>query len=188
MQTLFEVYAFYDKFSLPNPHHAVLVTCQTLFMKTQYEPLVEIMRDVAQSQWGKRYQFDIVCLTLLLKAYVGLRNEMGIRWVVEYIVRRQVEVDEEFMRVLRGRVKIRMAGFVPEWTEEGKAVVEECVKICEEVRERSRLLREKRTGLILEVLDERGTVYGNKGGVVEMTTAKAGEIEYGKSLVAAASA
>ncbi|KAF3940387.1 hypothetical protein ABW19_dt0202938 [Dactylella cylindrospora] len=161
-EILFELYRFYHEHDLPNPHYPLMVTASTLFTHRQYEKVVDIMRSVAMSEWGVRRPFDIVSLTILLKAYVVLRDENGIKWIAQHIVERDLEPDDVFMKVIRREKKVPMASYTLEWDADALAVVEESRRMCEELQERIMEKRVRRKDLIVELLSNKGSQNGGE--------------------------
>ncbi|KAK6532839.1 hypothetical protein TWF281_007010 [Arthrobotrys megalospora] len=149
---LAEIYQFYHRYELKNPHHPLMVSISVLYNRKQYQVIVDIMRAVASSEWGKKSIFDIVALTILLKAYMALRDEGGVRWITDHAIGRGMELDDEFMKVLKGGKKMPLASFALEWGDMEKALVAESVRRCEEYMESTKGMKERHSELILGLL------------------------------------
>ncbi|EPS45653.1 hypothetical protein H072_355 [Dactylellina haptotyla CBS 200.50] len=151
-QILFEIYKFYQQHDLKNPHHPLMVSISIQYNIRQYQTIVDLMRAVAYSEWGKANKFNIVALTILLKAYISLRDERGVKWIVEHIKERGVEPDDVFMKTLKGGIKVPMAKYVQEWDEAEQGVVQDCIKLCERLRDSQMEKREKNRKMIEDLL------------------------------------
>ncbi|RVD84594.1 uncharacterized protein DFL_006335 [Arthrobotrys flagrans] len=149
---LAEIYQFYHKYDLKNPHYPLMVSISVLYNRKQYQMIVDIMRAVASSEWGKQTKFDIVALTILLKAYMSLRDERGVRWITEHVIGRDMDVDTEFMKVLKEEKKVPLAAFALDWGDNEKTLLAESLKRCEAMVERKRGVKERNSEFILELL------------------------------------
>ncbi|KAF3162772.1 hypothetical protein TWF225_008048 [Orbilia oligospora] len=149
---LAEIYGFYHKHDLKNPHHPLMVSISVLYNRKQYQKIVDIMRAVASSEWGRKTKFDIVALTILLKAYMSLRDERGVRWITDHVIGRNMDVDQEFMKVLKEEKKMPLAAFALDWADTEKTSMAENVRRCGEMMERKRGIKERNSGFILEML------------------------------------
>ncbi|KAK6335917.1 hypothetical protein TWF730_003291 [Orbilia blumenaviensis] len=151
-QLLAEIYQFYYKYDLKNPHHPLMVSISVLNNRKQYQAIVDIMRAVASSEWGRKTSFDIVALTILLKAYISLRDEKGVRWVTEHVIGRNMDLDKEFMKVLKGEKKVPLATFALDWGDTEKALIAESIRRCEESVERKKGIKGMNSDFILRIL------------------------------------
>ncbi|KAK6540880.1 hypothetical protein TWF694_008263 [Orbilia ellipsospora] len=153
-ETLSEIYGFYRKHDIGNPHQPLMVSMSVLYTNRKYRTIVDLMRKVVHSEHGRLEKFDIVALTILLKAYVSLRDEKGVRWVADQVVDKGVEPDEVFMKILRGEKKVPRAEYVKEWSAEERESVVESIKMCEQVMEEKRERREKNQDMIIRLLKD----------------------------------
>ncbi|KAK6504289.1 hypothetical protein TWF506_002493 [Arthrobotrys conoides] len=151
-KVLAEIYEFYHKYDLKNPHHPLMISISVLYNRKQYQKIVDIMRAVASSEWGRKTKFDIVALTILLKAYVSLRDERGVRWITDHVIGRNIDVDKEFMKVLKEEKKMPLAAFALGWSETERTSLAESVRRCEEMVERKGAVKERNSEFILEML------------------------------------
>ncbi|KAK6505678.1 hypothetical protein TWF481_007571 [Arthrobotrys musiformis] len=149
---LSEIYEFHRKYDLKNPHHPLMVSISVLYNRKQYQKIVDIMRAVASSEWGKRSRFDIVALTILLKAYMSLRDERGVQWITEHVVGRSMDVDKEFMKILKEEKKVPLASFALDWGDTQRTLLAECVRRCEAMVERKKGVKGRNSEFILELL------------------------------------
>ncbi|KAK6336253.1 hypothetical protein TWF696_001814 [Orbilia brochopaga] len=151
-ETLFEIYRFYEKHNLRNPHHPLMVTASILHSRRQHHTIIELIRAVTASPWGTKPPLDIVALTILLKAYVALQDAAGVRWVAQHVVDRELEPDDVFMKVLSGKKKVPIAQFSVRWDAKAQAIVRKSVKLCEDLKARIAQKRERGSQLIKNVL------------------------------------
>ncbi|KAF3907802.1 hypothetical protein ABW21_db0206435 [Orbilia brochopaga] len=151
-EILFEIYSFYEKHGVRNPHHPLMVTASILHSRRQHHAVIELMRAVAASQWGHKPPLGIIALTILLKAYVALQDATGVRWVAEHVVERELEPDDVFLKVLSGRTKVPIEQFSFTWDAKAQASVQEAVKMCEDLKARIAEKRERGSQLIKDVL------------------------------------
>ncbi|KAF3919850.1 hypothetical protein ABW20_dc0110685 [Dactylellina cionopaga] len=147
-----EIYDFYHLHKLKNPHHPLMVSISVLYNRRQYQAVVDLMRAVSSNEWGRRSNFNIVALTILLKAYLTLRDEKGVGWIVEHIIERDLEPDNVFMKTLRGTKQLPMAQYVIEWDEKELEIVDKSLKMCEDFMTRKMERREKNSKMIVKLL------------------------------------
>ncbi|KAJ6257593.1 hypothetical protein Dda_7378 [Drechslerella dactyloides] len=151
-EILFEIYRFYEKHDLRNPHHPLMVAASIMHSRRQHHTIIELMRGVAGSPWGNKPPLCIVALTILLKAYVALQDAAGVRWVAEHVIERQLEPDEVFLKVMSGQRKVPIAQFSVKWGANSQAVVDESVMLCRKLKARIEERRERGSRLIKDVL------------------------------------
>ncbi|KAF3928323.1 hypothetical protein AA313_de0209774 [Arthrobotrys entomopaga] len=156
-EVLSEIYAFYRKHGIKTPPQPLMVSMSVLYTNRKYQTIVDLMRRVVQLENYRMEKFDIVALTILLKAYVSLRDEKGVRWVADHVVDKGVEPDEIFMKILRGEKKVPVAGYAKEWRGEGRESVVQSIRMCERVMEEWKGRRERNREMIVRLLKENNT-------------------------------
>ncbi|KAK6342970.1 hypothetical protein TWF718_008350 [Orbilia javanica] len=159
---LAEIYQFYHKHDLKNPHHPLMVSISVLYSRKQYQKVVDTMRAVASSEWGRKIKFDIVALTILLKAYMSLRDERGVQWIIDHVLRRSMDVDTEFMKILKEEKKVPLATFALDWGDTQRTILSDSIKQCEAMVERKKGVKERNSEFILELLGKGDKLEGLK--------------------------
>ncbi|KAH0565530.1 hypothetical protein GP486_001063 [Trichoglossum hirsutum] len=155
---LLQMYRQRDDHGLEIKHHASVTAAFLLVESRRSHAAVDILTRVMQSEWGKRKPLDIVGMSVLMKAYVGLKDAEGIKRVVDIVLSRRMRIDTPFIRLLKGAVPLLENTNKGEVMEQPKRVtkpasswVRDCIALKKEQMKES----QKKGEVILNIFTDR---------------------------------
>lgn len=101
LERLKSSYEFMDSKFLTVSHYVLIQAAWNLASDGDGEAAVALIHQIANSRWGASVKWDIVGLTVLLKAYTIMGDLRGIGWVVDQTFQNEIVPDKLFMTYLR---------------------------------------------------------------------------------------
>lgn len=129
LERLKAAYEFVGQAYLPVSHYVLVQAAWSLITDGDATGAVELMHRVASSRWGGEVKWDVVGLTVLLRAYTAMGDVGGVAWVVEQVERGEVVPDKRFLMYLRRAKEVAES-------KEDEGVVGWLVVRCLKLRER----------------------------------------------------
>ncbi|KAI9866319.1 MAG: hypothetical protein M1813_001441 [Trichoglossum hirsutum] len=155
---LLQMYRERDDCGLEIKHHISVTAAFLLVESRRSHAAVDILTRVMQSEWGKRKPLDIVGMSVLMKAYAGLKDAEGVKRVVDTVLSRRMQVDTPFIRSLKGAVALLESvnkGGVREQSKKITKLPSTWVKDCIVLKKEQMKERQMKGEVILNIFSDR---------------------------------
>lgn len=125
-------YEFMGRSFLPVSHYVLIQSAWSLISDGDAQGAVALLHQMANTRWGSEIaKWDVVGLTVLLRAYTAIGDMTGVGWVVDQVLLGEVPPDQKFMVYLRRAKECAQS-------REDEAFVGWCVARCLKLRGRLR--------------------------------------------------
>lgn len=156
-------YEFMSRSFLPVSHYVLIQSAWGLISAGDAQGAITLLHQMANTRWGSEIaKWDIVGLTVLLRAYTVIEDITGVGWVVDQVLQGEVLPDRKFMMFLRRAKECAQS-------REDEAFVGWCVARC--LNMKARLRGEEADAKARELLglfrSVEGNAEGNVGGNAE---------------------
>lgn len=95
-------YEFMSRSFLPVSHYVLIQSAWSLISAGDAQGAITLLNQMANTRWGSEIaKWDVVGLTVLLRAYTAIGDMAGIGWVVDQALQGEVLPDRKFMMYLR---------------------------------------------------------------------------------------
>lgn len=101
LSSLHHTYAFMDANFLPLSHYILVQSAWQLIEDDNPHGAIFLMHQMTNNRWGANVRWNIVGLTVLLKAYIVIGDVNGIGWIVDQVEAEEEVPDKLFMMYLR---------------------------------------------------------------------------------------
>lgn len=86
---------------LPVNNHIGVTAASILVNNHRPEYAINLLTDLSQSDWIQRRPFDIVAMTVFLKAYAAMKSAKGIKWAITTVLRDNMRIDRRFVDAIK---------------------------------------------------------------------------------------
>ncbi|KAL0633243.1 hypothetical protein Q9L58_007853 [Maublancomyces gigas] len=95
-------YEFMGRFFLPVSHYVLIQSAWSLVSGGDAQGAITLLHQMANTRWGSEIaKWDMVGLTVLLRAYTVIGDMTGVGWVVDQVLQDEVLPDRRFMMYLK---------------------------------------------------------------------------------------
>jgi len=128
LQLIYGVYKFMEANDITISHNVSYRAAATLINRQDAVGALHIINEVSKTRWGRKTEWDISGLTVLLRAYSVMNDMRGLRWVIARVLASREVPDEKFYEYLGRAAKTaaskadkREIEFLTQQTREHKA-------------------------------------------------------------------
>ncbi|KAJ9639492.1 hypothetical protein H2199_006527 [Coniosporium tulheliwenetii] len=82
-------------------HYIAISGANYLVNKGRPSSAINLLTSIYKSEWAQRKPFDIVGMTVFLRAYAAARNLNGVQWVLQTVFSKNMRIDRKFHQTLR---------------------------------------------------------------------------------------
>ncbi|KAA8909771.1 hypothetical protein FN846DRAFT_941394 [Sphaerosporella brunnea] len=157
LQIMYGVYKFLEANDMTISHNIAHQVATALINRADAVGALHIMNEVAKTRWGRREDWDIAGLTVLLQSYLILNDIRGVRWVVNKLAAGREVADSRFVEYLKRVSKSSSP-------EQYKQEIRELLKTCMKHREKARKATNKRAAKVADIMDDKSSVSRNPRG------------------------
>lgn len=86
---------------LPVNNHIGVTAASILVNNHRPEYAINLLTDLSQSDWIRQRPFDIVAMTVFLKAYAAMKSAKGIKWTIATVLRKNMRIDRRFVDAIK---------------------------------------------------------------------------------------
>ena len=104
--SVIEYYRMNDENGWPVKHHVGVTAANLLVHNHCARDGINILNAIHKSEWAVNRPFDILAMTVFLKACTQLRSMSGIKWVIETTLEQDMRLDRKFLGTLKEAIKL----------------------------------------------------------------------------------
>ncbi|KXT12360.1 hypothetical protein AC579_594 [Pseudocercospora musae] len=96
-----EYYRTNDENGWDVEHHVGVTAANILINNSRAEHGINLLNAIYRSEWTRNRPLDIVAMTVFVKGYAALQHQLGVRWVVRWVLSRDIRIDRRFLAALK---------------------------------------------------------------------------------------
>lgn len=86
---------------LPVNNHIGVMAASIMVNNHRPEYAINLLSDLSHSDWIQRRPFDIVAMTVYLKAYAAMKSAKGIKWTISTVLSKNMRIDRRFVDAIK---------------------------------------------------------------------------------------